>query len=124
MKKEEKPKPLSLWIEGQAEPLRFENSLEAQKILGVKFQQVTSGSIEIVERNTVEGSTISGKNAAGLRNWAIKELDVCAHTNKKLSFFDVKYKPIEDKIDKGTGQVIQTYPARLIFRRSIPKNNE
>lgn len=121
---EKKPKPLKLWIQGQKLPLVFESSLHAQKELGEKFQQVTSGSIEIIERHSfTDGSTISGQSGAGLRNWAIRELDVCAATNKKLSFFDVKYKPEFELLDKDTGEM-KMQPSRLVFRRSMRKEYE
>lgn len=116
-------KPLTLWLQDEPLPRKFHSSLDAQKELGKDFSLVTSGSIEIVERISVEGSTISSKEAAGLRNWAIKELDICAATNTKLSFADVKYKPQEDVLDKTTGELI-TQPAKLIFRRSIPRTKE
>lgn len=118
---EKKSQPLKLWISGVKTPLSFENSGEAIKQLGKKFDQVTSGSIEIVEKLSItDGSTLSSQSSAGLRNWAIKELDNCAAANTNLSFFDVKYKPEEQYWDKNTGEN-RVSPSRLIFRRSMSR---
>jgi hypothetical protein len=116
-------KPLSLWFEDRKEPMTFENSLEAEKELGKKLQEVTSGSIDIFERISVDGSTISSKSAAGLRNWAIKELDHLQTINQNLSFLDVKYQPSVEIVDKNTAE-LSTLPPRLTFRRSIPRKVE
>ena len=108
------PKPLKIWVDGQRKPLEYKGSLDALKDVKT-IQNATSASIEITERIGTEGSTISSKESAGLRNWAIRELQSISKANKSLSFLDVKYIPSEKKVDKGTGQVDE-YPAKLVFR--------
>jgi hypothetical protein len=115
------PKPLKIWVDGEKKPKEFKSSIEALKETKV-IQSATSASIEITERVGTEGSTISSKESAGLRNWAIRELQAVAKGNKSLSFMDVKYIPMERKVDKGTGQVDE-YPAKLVFRMSVPRDN-
>lgn len=115
------PKPLKIWVDGQRKPLEYKGSLDALKDVKT-IQNATSASIEITERIGTEGSTISSKESAGLRNWAIRELQSISKANKSLSFLDVKYIPSEKKVDKGTGQVDE-YPAKLVFRMSQPRDN-
>ena len=114
------PKPLKIWVNGQTKPLEFQSALEALKQTKT-IQSATSASIEIIERQDTEGSTITAKASAGLRNWAIKELDAIHGGNKKLSFLDVKYVPVEVVGNKVTGEV-KEYPAKLVFRRSMPRD--
>lgn len=113
--------PLKIWVDGQKKPLEYKGSIDALKDVKT-IQNATSASIEITERIGTEGSTISSKESAGLRNWAIKELQAVSKGNKSLSFMDVKYIPMERKVDKGTGQVDE-YPAKLVFRMSVPRDN-
>jgi hypothetical protein len=115
-------KPLKLWIQGEKKPLEYKSSIDALKDVK-NIQNATSASIEIIERIGTEGSTITSKESAGLRNWALKELEAIKGGNKKLSFTDVKYIPKEYKVDKKTGQVDE-YPAKLVFRTSTPRETE
>jgi hypothetical protein len=115
-------KPLKLWISGETKPLEYTSSIEALKDVK-SIQNATSASIEITERVDSDGSTISAKSAAGLRNWAIKELNAIQRGNKKLSFMDVKYVPKDVKGDKVTGE-IKEYPAKLLFRVATPRDME
>ncbi len=115
------PKPLKVWVEGQKKPLEYKGSIDAMKDTKV-MQTATSASIEITERVGTEGSTISSKESAGLRNWAIRELQATAKAAKTLTFLDVKYIPMERKVDKTTGQVDE-YPAKLVFRMSQSRDN-
>lgn len=114
-------KPLKIWVDGQKKPIEYKSSIEALKETKV-IQTATSASIEITERIGTEGSTISSKDSAGLRNWAIRELQTLAKGNKNLTFMDVKYIPMERKVDKVTGQVDE-YPAKLVFKMSQPRDN-
>lgn len=115
------PKPLKIWVDGQRKPLEYKGSIDALKDVKT-IQNATSASIEITERIGTEGSTISSKESAGLRNWAIKELQAVAKANKSLSFMDVKYIPMERVVKKDTGQVNE-YPAKLVFRMSQSRDN-
>ena len=115
------PKPLKIWVDGQRKPLEYKGSIDALKDVQT-IQNATSASIEITERIGTEGSTISSKESAGLRNWAIKELQAVAKANKSLSFMDVKYIPMERVVKKDTGQVNE-YPAKLVFRMSQSRDN-
>ena len=115
-------KPLKLWISGETKPLEYKSSIEALKDVK-SIQNATSASIEITERVDSDGSTISAKSAAGLRNWAITELTAIQKGNKKLSFMDVKYVPKDVKGDKVTGE-IKEYPAKLLFRVATPRDTE
>ena len=115
-------KPVKLWITGETKPLEYKSSIEALKDVK-SIQNATSASIEITERVDSDGSTISAKSAAGLRNWAITELTAIQKGNKKLSFMDVKYVPKDVKGDKVTGE-IKEYPAKLLFRVATPRDTE
>ena len=115
-------KPLKLWISGETKPLEYKSSIDALKDVK-SIQNATSASIEITERVDSEGSTISAKSSAGLRNWAISELNAIQKGNKKLSFMDVKYIPKDVKGDKVTGEV-REYPAKLLFRIATPRDTE
>ena len=115
-------KPLKLWISGETKPLEYKSSIEALKDVK-SIQNATSASIEITERVDSDGSTISAKSAAGLRNWAITELTAIQKGNKNLSFMDVKYVPKDVKGDKVTGE-IKEYPAKLLFRVATPRDTE
>jgi len=113
------PKPLKIWVDGQKKPKEYKSSIEALKDKEI-IRTATSASVEITERMGTEGSTISSKESKGLRNWAIREIQAVAGGNKSLSFMDVKYIPLERKVDKETGQVDE-YPAKLVFRMSQPR---
>ena len=115
-------KPVKLWVSGETKPLEYKDSIEALKDVK-SIQNATSASIEITERVDSDGSTISAKSAAGLRNWAITELNAIQKGNKKLSFMDVKYVPKDVKGDKVTGE-IREYPAKLLFRIATPRDTE
>ena len=115
-------KPVKLWVSGETKPLEYKDSIEALKDVK-SIQNATSASIEITERVDSEGSTISAKSSAGLRNWAISELNAIQKGNKKLSFMDVKYVPKDVKGDKVTGEV-REYPAKLLFRIATPRDTE
>lgn len=115
-------KPLKLWIQGESKPLEYKSSIDALKDTKT-IQNATSASIEIIERVGTEGSTITSKESAGLRNWAIKELNAVQKANKNLSFMDVKYIPKEIKLDKKTAE-LREYPAKLVFRTSTPRDTE
>lgn len=115
-------KPLKLWVSGETKPLEYKSSIEALKDVK-NIQNATSASIEITERIDSEGSTISAKSSAGLRNWALKELNAIQKGNKNLSFMDVKYVPKDVKGDKVTGEV-REYPAKLLFRIATPRDAE
>ena len=115
-------KPVKLWVSGETKPLEYKDSIEALKDVK-SIQNATSASIEITERVDSDGSTISAKSAAGLRNWAITELNAIQKGNKNLSFMDVKYVPKDVKGDKVTGEV-REYPAKLLFRIATPRDTE
>ena len=115
-------KPLKLWISGETKPLEYKSSIEALKDVK-SIQNATSASIEITERVDSDGSTISAKSAAGLRNWAITELTAIQKGNKNLSFMDVKYVPAETKMHKPTN-AFRDYPAKLLFRVATPRDTE
>ena len=115
-------KPVKLWVSGETKPLEYKDSIEALKDVK-SIQNATSASIEITERVDSDGSTISAKSAAGLRNWAITELNAIQKGNKKLSFMDVKYVPKDVKGNKVTGE-IREYPAKLLFRIATPRDIE
>ena len=115
-------KPVKLWITGETKPLEYKSAIEALKDTK-SIQNATSASIEITEKVDSDGSTISAKSAAGLRNWAITELTAIQKGNKKLSFMDVKYVPKDVKGDKVTGE-IKEYPAKLLFRVATPRDTE
>ena len=117
----QKPKTLKIWVQGETKPKEFVDALDALKDKDV-IQNATSASVEIVERIDTEGSTLTSKSNAGLRNWAFKQLDAITGGNKKLSFLDVKYVPKEEVGNKVTGEV-KEYPAKLVFRKSIPRDN-
>ena len=115
-------KPVKLWVSGESKPLEYKDSIEALKDVK-SIQNATSASIEITERVDNEGSTISAKSSAGLRNWAISELNAIQKGNKKLSFMDVKYVPAETKLHKPTN-AFRDYPAKLLFRVATPRDTE
>lgn len=117
----DEPKPLKIWVDGQKQPLEYRSSIDALKDVKT-MQNATSASIEITEKVDIDGSTISSREFAGLRNWAIRELQAVAKGNKSLSFMDVKYIPIERVVKKDTGQVNE-YPAKLVFRMSQSRDN-
>lgn len=113
-------KPLKVWVEGSKKPLEYKSSLDALKDVK-NIRNATSASIDVIERIGTEGSTISSKESAGLRNWAIKELEAVSKANKSLNFMDVKYLPA-DKVKKD-GKEIDILP-RLVFRMSQSRNGE
>jgi hypothetical protein len=115
-------KPLKLWINGSSKPLEYKTAIEALKDTN-SIQNATSASIEITEKVDSDGSTISAKSAAGLRNWAITELTAIQKGNKKLSFMDVKYVPAETKLHKPTN-AFRDYPAKLLFRVATPRDSD
>lgn len=117
----EKKKKLKVWVKDQKQPLEYFDALDALKH-PKDLESATSASIEIYDRNTADGSPISSKESAGLRNWAIKELQAVSKAAKSLTFLDVKYVPVERKVDKRSGQVDE-YPAKLVFRMSQPRDN-
>ena len=115
-------KPVKLWITGETKPLEYKSAIDALKDTK-SIQNATSASIEIIERVDSDGSTISAKSAAGLRNWAITELTAIQKGNKNLSFMDVKYVPAETKMHKPTN-AFRDYPAKLMFRVATPRDTE
>ena len=115
-------KPVKLWINGSDKPLEYKTAIEALKDTN-SIQNATSASIEITEKVDSDGSTISAKSAAGLRNWAITELTAIQKGNKKLSFMDVKYVPAETKLHKPTN-AFRDYPAKLLFRVATPRDSD
>ena len=115
-------KPVKLWITGETKPLEYKSAIDALKDTK-SIQNATSASIEIIERVDSDGSTISAKSAAGLRNWAITELTAIQKGNKNLSFMDVKYVPAETKMHKPTN-AFRDYPAKLLFRVATPRDTE
>ena len=115
-------KPVKLWITGETKPLEYKSAIDALKDTK-SIQNATSASIEITERVDSEGSTISAKSSAGLRNWAITELTAIQKGNKNLSFMDVKYVPAETKLHKPTN-AFRDYPAKLMFRVATPRDTE
>ena len=116
-------KPLKIWVSGESKPKEYKSALDALKDVKT-IQSATSASIEINEIIGTEGSTITSREGANLRNWAVRELNAIQGSNKKLSFFDVKYIPKEHKVDKSTGQITREYSAKLVFRASQPKDKD
>lgn len=118
-------KPLKVWIEGKGKlPFEYKSSIEFLKEGKEVVQNATSASIEIIEKVDTEGSNLSNKDDARLRNWAINEIQALQKSVKQLQFMDVKYKPKEyGKRNYETGEV-KEYPARLVFRVSNGKSSE
>ena len=116
MSNEKEYKPITIWVKGETQPQKFKTALEALKQTKV-MQSATSASIEIVERLTNDGSTITSSQHATLRHWADSEISAIANGAKQLNFRDTKYVPVEYKLDRESGEE-KVYPARLVFKAS------
>lgn len=116
MSNEKEYLPITIWVKGETQPARFKSSIDALKNVKV-MQSATSASIEILERITNDGSTITSSQHSTLRHWADNEITAIANGAKQLNYRDTKYVPVEHKLDKNTGEE-KTYPAKLIFKVS------
>jgi hypothetical protein len=108
--------PITIWVKGETKPQRFKTAIDALKNTKV-IQSATSASIEIVERITNDGSTITSSQHATLRHWADSEISAITNGAKQLTFRDTKYVPVEHKLDRTTGEE-KVYPAKLVFKAS------
>jgi hypothetical protein len=113
---EKKPTPVSIWVKGDAMPRRYESSIDALKDTKT-MQSATSASIEINEKITNDGSTITSSQHSTLRHWADSEITAIANGAKQLNYRDIKYVPASTKVDKKTAE-IKDYPAKLVFKVS------
>ena len=109
-------KPISIWVKGEAMPKRFTSAIDALKDTKT-IQTATSASIEINEKITNDGSTITSSQHSTLRHWADSEITAIANGAKQLNYRDIKYVPASSKVDKETSE-IKDYPAKLVFKVS------
>jgi hypothetical protein len=116
MEEKKEPQPVSIWVKGNAMPLRYKNAIDALKDTK-NIQNATSASIEINEKITNDGSTITSSQHSTLRHWADNEITAISNGAKQLNYRDIKYVPASSKVDKNTAE-IKDYPAKLVFKVS------